>query len=193
VLVLGVLLLPSCGMSSGMTGSVDYPNEPRPDWIKPSLPGGLPVRTLPHPDIVSQFGRPDAKVAGVRAAVAADDFHGSKLYDGFDLEVQPLGPDGKPVKKLGHLSVILYEFVANTRSGKGRELMRWYVPASDMVNLWTIAFAGGSYRMKLMWNARPRTDFVKMEVHFTTLDGLTFTELKTPDTVDQPRYRWLRK
>ena len=193
MLLLTVLLLSSCGGAPPASGPIDYPIQPNPSWIKASPPGSAPVREEPHPDIVKQFGRPGAPIAAIRAAASCEDFVGSKLYDGFDLEVQPVGPDGEPVKKLGHLSVIVYQFRASTLSGMGRELMRWHVPASKMVPLWTGAFAGGSYRMKLAWTARPRADYVKMEVRFTTLDGLTFTELKTPDSVDQPRYRWLRK
>ena len=49
------------------------------------------------------------------------------------------------------------------------------------------------YRMKLAWTRRPLTDYVRMEVRFTTLDRKTFTVLKTPDSIEQPRYRWLYK
>ena len=150
------------------------------------------MHDVPQVELVMQFGRPGARVAAIRVGVSADDFQGSKLYDGFDFELQPVGPDGKLVKKLGHLSVILYRFKAATRSGKGRELMRWHVPASRMINLWTGGFAGGRYRMKLALSARPRGKYVKMEGRFTTLDGWTFTELRTAG-IDQPRYRWLRK
>jgi len=193
VLVVSCLLLSACGGLPPRSTLVEHPTEWQDDWIRSSPRGSKPVQDLPRPDLVMQFGRPEARVAAIRVGVAADDFHGSKLYDGFDFELQPLGPDGRPVKKLGHLSVILYQFRARTLAGTGRELMRWHVPASKMVTLWTGGVAGGCYHMKLAWGARPRVKYVKMEVRFTTLDGMTYTELKTPDSLDQPRYRWLRK
>lgn len=174
-------------------GPVDYPAEPESHWIKSGPPGSTPKHETPTDELVKDFAEDNVPVSAVRADASADNFHGSRLFDGFDFELQPLDPQGKPVKRLGHLSVILCEFNINKLSAKGRELMRWHVPASRMARLWTEGSAGECYHMKLAWTVRPLTDYVRMDVRFTTLDGKTFTVLKTPSSIDQPRYRWLHK
>ncbi|HUU43334.1 MAG TPA: hypothetical protein VMX57_06115 [Planctomycetota bacterium] len=192
-LVLLTLLVGACQAGPPGFKPVDYPAEPQQDWIRASAVGSKLTPENPTADQLRTFAGEDTEVVDIRAAALPDDFYGSTLFDGFDFTLQPLDATNHTVKKLGHLSITLYTFEASTFAGRGVELMRWHVPASRMQHLWETGFVDGSYHLKLAWTRRPDVDYVKMEVHFTTLDGKTFTTLITPSSIDQPRYRWLEK
>ncbi len=174
-------------------GPVDYPENPEPDWILSHPAGSAPVIEGPTEEQIEDFAEEERPVAAIRMSADAMDFHGSKLFDGYDVVFQPLDSGERPVKRLGHLSVAFYEFDATTVHGKGFELMRWHVPASKMAELWQPGFVDEGYQMKFAWGERPIVRHVRMEVRFETLDGKVFTKLFTPESPDQPRYRWLHK
>lgn len=193
VLVLLTLSLLSCQAPPPGFKPVEYASEPKDDWIRASAVGSTLTPEGPTEAQRRAFAEDAAEVVAVRASAAGDDFYGSKLFDGFDFMLQPVDARNRAVKKLGHLTVVLYAFEMNTLSGQGPELMRWHVPASRLHAFWQTSLVDGAYRMKLAWTRRPDIAHVKMEVRFTTLDARTHTKLITPSSIDQPRYRWLEK
>jgi len=185
-------MLVSCQAPPTTFVPVDYPSEPKVDWIQAGPAGVEAPAESWTPQQEQAFVGEMEPVTAIRAVASADDFHGSKLYDGFDLTVQPLDNDLRPVKRLGSLTVVLYDFHPDTLSGKAGELMRWHVPVSRMRTFWKMGPIDAAYRMKLAWTMRPTCDYVKMEVRFATVDAKVFTKLLTAG-IDQPRYRWLAK
>lgn len=187
-----VLLLLVAGCASTFR-SGDWPAQPESHWVRSSAAGSTAVHDLPTVEQVQAFGEEPNPVVSIRAAASPDDFHGSKLFDGIDFVLQPLDAGNRPVRKLGHVTVILYQFDPDTLAGTGRELMRWHVSASRMRELWTDGGTDEGYHMKLGWTKRPTVKYVKTEVRFETLQGKRFTDLVMPGSIDQPRYRWLKK
>jgi hypothetical protein len=173
--------------------SVALPAGQRADWIV-SEPAGAsaPQEQTPWPDLTEAFGEAPLAVASIRASVSASDFYGNRLFDGFDLVVQPLERNDHPIRKLGRLTVVLHKFDPETLSGLGPELMCWHVEPARMVQLWKKTGIDEAYHMKLAWASRPSVNRVRMSIRFETPDGGDFTELRSED-IDQPRYRWLLK
>lgn len=190
---LSVFLCIAIGGCQPAFRAVDYPAQPKSDWVLSSAPGASRVRELPTDAERKVFAEEGARVTALRVETAPEDFYGSKLYDGFDFLLQPLDAGDNVVRKLGHLDVALYTFSAKTYSGEGTRLMEWHIPASRMVKLWRESAFDRGYRIKLAWASRPMVDAVKMEVRFETLEGEVLTKIVTAGSVDQPRYHWLLK
>lgn len=188
--ILVVLILLSAGCQPGFR-SVEMPAEPDPDWIwsGASIAQEEPLRL----GDLAIFGENGGAVASIRAAASPDDFYGSKLYDGFDFTFQPLDETDRPVKKLGTLSVTLYTFKAGSLVAKGTELMSWHVPPSKLAGLWQQGMLERGYQMKLAFTKRPLVEYTCIDVQFETLKGRIFTCTLTAVSLDQPRYRWLKK
>jgi hypothetical protein len=91
------------------------------------------------------------------------------------------------------MTATLYRFDPDTLEGEGDALMTWNVPASRMATLWSGQDISRGYHMKLAWDRRPLSEYVKLAVQFETLDGRVYTKIITAGGVDQPRYRWLVK
>jgi hypothetical protein len=167
---------------------VDYPAQPKPDWVKSGTPVTYPDEILPP----GRFPEEPGGISVIRIAASPDDFYGSKLYDGLDVTVQPLDASNKPLKKLGHLTATLYRFEGDTLEGKGEKLFEWHVSASRMAKLWVESGLDRGYHMKLAWDRRAMVKDVKLEVRFDD-HGESFTKVISAGSVDQPRYRWLEK
>jgi hypothetical protein len=188
-----VILCAAMGGCQPTFRAVDYPVQPHADWVRSGAAAAPHGRDLPTDAERKAFAEEAGAVTAIRVETAPEDFYGSKLYDGFDLLLEPLDAGDKVVRRLGHVDVTLYTFNAKTYSGKGRRLLEWYVPASRMVKFWQETGVDRGYHMKLAWASRPTVDTVKMEVRFETLDGEVFTRIVTAGSVDQPRYHWLLK
>jgi hypothetical protein len=96
-------------------------------------------------------------------------------------------------EKLARIAGIVLNYPGLKLEAEGEELMTWQVSASRLATLWSGSGADRGFRMKLAWDRRPLVEDVRMQVRFETLDGRAFTTLMTPGSVDQPRYRWLKK
>ena len=191
VILCGMLL--SCQAPPTTFTPVDAPSEWQSDWVRAAPVGATTTAEQWDANAEAAFAGEVKTMTSVRATASPMDFYGSALFDGFDLTVQPLDNALRGVKRLGSLTVVLYDFDVDTLSGQGGELMRWHVPATQMRTLWKPGRFDAAYRMKLAWTRRPSCDYVKMSVRFTTFDGEVFALLITPGSIDQPRYRWLTK
>ncbi len=188
-----VIFAAGCVQPPATFRGVDYPATPAAEWVKSGPPWAAVDRSCPAEGDLRSFREDLWNVSALRVAASPEDFYGSKLFDGFDLTVQPLDDSNRVVKKLGHLTATLYRFEGDTYSGEGEPLMTWSVPASRMLRLWAEKGIDRGYRMKLAWHVRPMVKDVKLDVRFETLDGKTFSKIISAGSVDQPRYRWLDK
>lgn len=187
--VILILMLAGCAQPPATFKPVDYPAKPGADWVKSGLQVTYPEDGVRPVDFPEEPG----KVSAIRVTASAEDFYGSKLYDGFDVLVQPLDAQNKVLKKLGGIAATLYRFEGDTYEGKGEKLLEWVVPYYKIEKLWVEKGIDRGYRMKLAWDRRPMVNDVKLEVRFETVHGESFTKVISAGSVDQPRYRWLEK
>ena len=139
------------------------------------------------------FAESNTEVSVLHVRAAPADYKGNPLYDGFELTVQPLDTDDNTVRKIGSLTVTAYAFNVKTKSGRGPELMRWFVPNARMMDAWQRIGLDEGYRLRLSWERRPRETYIVLEATFRQPDGRTFTALKAPISIEQTRYRYLLK
>ena len=183
------LLLAGCAQPPATFKPVDYPAQPKPDWVKSGTPATNPDDIAP----AGVFPEEPGKISIIRVAASPEDFYGSKLYDGFDFTLQPLDAQNKVLKKLGSMTATLYRFEGDTLEGKGEKLLDWHASASRMAKLWVEMGIDRGYHMKLVWDRRAMVKDVNLEVRFDAVHGESFTKVISAGSVDQPRYRWLEK
>ncbi len=184
--ILFVLFVAGCAQPPATFKPVDLPAQPKADWVFSG-----PAKE--EPAASATFAEEPGAVSVIRVTAAAEDFYGSKLYDGFDVLVQPLDAQDRPVKRLGSMTATLYRFDAEGYSGEGEKLIEWHVSARRMAGLWAEGGLDRGFRMKLAWDRRPMVEDVKLDVKFVTQDGKAFEKIISAGSVDQPRYRWLEK
>ena len=183
------LLLAGCAQPPATFKLVDFPAQPKPDWVR----SGVPVT---NPDEIlrpGSFPEEPGTISVIRVTASSEDFYGSKLYDGIDFALQPLDAQNRALKKLGGMTATLYRFEGDTLEGKGEKLLEWRVSSTRMATLWVEKGIDRGYRMKLAWDRRPMVKDVQLDVRFDTVHGESFTKVISAGSVDQPRYRWLEK
>jgi hypothetical protein len=185
LLVAAGLAVCGCAGESGTGGWVT---------VGAASPENATVSVAPGTMGARAFREDNAIVSTVEVSWGPADWMGDKLYDGFEAVVCPLDAKHEPVRKLGGVEAVLYEFNVKTVSEKGREMMRWSVPAAMMKEAWSDPAnlgAGGGFHLRLAWSKRPTVDYMVLEVTFVTLKGEKFVVRKGPVSVDQQRYRWM--
>ncbi|QDU60221.1 hypothetical protein Pan216_10600 [Planctomycetes bacterium Pan216] len=107
----------------------------------------------------------------VGRATGARDFEGDGVYDGFQIQVQPLDPEGDALKVPGRITVSLFQ---KGHLGKIEELGVWHAEGEVLRESWRAGLFGSCYSLDYLWQLPPTRKNLIASARFTTPDGRVF-------------------